>query len=199
MEQQQQPRRRRRPALSCIQCRRRKIKCDRGSPCAHCVSAKSHCEYRLYGSGRDIQEESSRSHSGVTTLGVFDFRSDISAQSPESAPDLTVSLGNRNVAAPLTTVATTRGQQLILSIPNHDASRPPRRTQGADTNVFGLSQAPIDQENISARKAVASNTQENAGDLFSGQSALDHSYITLNKTRIVSSSYWKTNTKEVGV
>ena len=40
-----QPRRRRRPALSCQQCRRRKIKCDRTDPCNHCISASSSCTY----------------------------------------------------------------------------------------------------------------------------------------------------------
>ncbi|KAE9373126.1 hypothetical protein N431DRAFT_406457 [Stipitochalara longipes BDJ] len=32
----QTPRKRRRPALSCVQCRRRKVKCDRKSPCTQC-------------------------------------------------------------------------------------------------------------------------------------------------------------------
>ena len=35
------PRKRRRPALSCEQCRRRKIKCDRNYPCNHCSQSKS--------------------------------------------------------------------------------------------------------------------------------------------------------------
>ena len=43
-----QPLRRRRPALSCITCRRRKIKCDRKSPCSHCVSSRSQCDFRAY-------------------------------------------------------------------------------------------------------------------------------------------------------
>lgn len=41
------PRKRRRPALSCEQCRRRKVRCDREMPCGPC--SKSHlplaCEY----------------------------------------------------------------------------------------------------------------------------------------------------------
>ncbi|KAK1760290.1 FAD/NAD(P)-binding domain-containing protein [Echria macrotheca] len=45
---QSQPRRRRRPALSCLECRRRKIKCDRADPCRHCVSAKVQCTFRTY-------------------------------------------------------------------------------------------------------------------------------------------------------
>ncbi|OJD34085.1 c6 zinc finger domain-containing protein [Diplodia corticola] len=43
-----QPRRRRRPALSCLACRRRKIKCDRKDPCTHCVSARYTCTYKVY-------------------------------------------------------------------------------------------------------------------------------------------------------
>lgn len=40
-------RKRRRPALSCIECRRRKIKCDRNHPCNHCKQTKnSTCIYK---------------------------------------------------------------------------------------------------------------------------------------------------------
>jgi hypothetical protein len=34
-------RQRRRPALSCVECRRRKIKCDRKTPCSNCLQYKS--------------------------------------------------------------------------------------------------------------------------------------------------------------
>jgi hypothetical protein len=41
------PRKRRRPALSCTECRRRKIKCDRNMPCNHCIASKnSECSYK---------------------------------------------------------------------------------------------------------------------------------------------------------
>lgn len=43
--QQQQ---RRRPPRSCVECRRRKIKCDRNQPCSQCVLSKYRC---LYDSG----------------------------------------------------------------------------------------------------------------------------------------------------
>ena len=40
------PRKRRRPALSCEQCRRRKIKCDRTHPCSQCLQSKTaSCSY----------------------------------------------------------------------------------------------------------------------------------------------------------
>ncbi|KAK4183413.1 putative transcription factor [Podospora australis] len=41
-----QPRRRNRPALSCIQCRTRKIRCDRNEPCSSCLKSKIvNCTY----------------------------------------------------------------------------------------------------------------------------------------------------------
>lgn len=41
------PQRRRRPAHSCVECRRRKIKCNRKNPCNHCTSARkpTECTY----------------------------------------------------------------------------------------------------------------------------------------------------------
>jgi hypothetical protein len=40
--------RRRRPALSCAECRRRKIKCDRNTPCQHCIQSRNApCTYEV--------------------------------------------------------------------------------------------------------------------------------------------------------
>lgn len=36
---------RRRPAFSCDECRRRKIKCDRTQPCRHCGQSNAACKY----------------------------------------------------------------------------------------------------------------------------------------------------------
>lgn len=39
--------RRRRPALSCVECRSRKVRCDRGKPCGACTRLRSEtCTYR---------------------------------------------------------------------------------------------------------------------------------------------------------
>lgn len=46
--QPQPQQRRRRPALSCSECRRRKIRCDHTNPCGHCVRHKTQCTYKLY-------------------------------------------------------------------------------------------------------------------------------------------------------
>jgi hypothetical protein len=52
--------RRRRPALSCVECRMRKVKCDRERPCGACTRIKSStCTYRPQRAG--IRSESERS------------------------------------------------------------------------------------------------------------------------------------------
>lgn len=39
------PRKRRRPALACTACRRRKVGCDHNNPCGQCMQSKSSCVY----------------------------------------------------------------------------------------------------------------------------------------------------------
>lgn len=48
-------RRRRRLAFWCLECRRRKIKCDRKDPCSHCVSVAIQCVHKVF---RDAPETS---------------------------------------------------------------------------------------------------------------------------------------------
>lgn len=78
-------RRRRRPPLSCLVCRRRKLKCDRSLPCAQCVKSKSvdSCTYlgTQAGSGSTRRSDTPpRSGFGVTGrtnpsgLHVFDSK-----------------------------------------------------------------------------------------------------------------------------
>jgi hypothetical protein len=43
--QRQPPKKRNRPTLSCVQCRARKIKCDRNTPCTSCDKTKIKCTY----------------------------------------------------------------------------------------------------------------------------------------------------------
>lgn len=56
----------RRPALSCVECRMRKVKCDREKPCGGCIKiGSSRCTYRPSRSAaRAISERSSSSTSG---------------------------------------------------------------------------------------------------------------------------------------
>ncbi|KFY10954.1 hypothetical protein V492_04772 [Pseudogymnoascus sp. VKM F-4246] len=67
--------RRRRPALSCEQCRRRKVKCDRNHPCGQCLQAKTtSCAYDPVHPGgvsrRTRDTTSSASFSGKPSTGI---------------------------------------------------------------------------------------------------------------------------------
>ena len=64
---EREPRRRRRPALSCLECRRRKIKCDRNEPCAQCVSTRAQCSYKRFNDEPAIQQPPQPGISGVST------------------------------------------------------------------------------------------------------------------------------------
>ncbi|KUI60038.1 hypothetical protein VP1G_07260 [Cytospora mali] len=65
-------RKRNRKTLSCVQCRRSKVKCDRGTPCGRCSRAgrKNQCSYGLetaspngqYDSGRRLPSQSNGTH-----------------------------------------------------------------------------------------------------------------------------------------
>lgn len=62
-EPQSNPRKRRRPALSCEQCRRRKVRCDREVPCGPCTKAHPSLECLYVHEGKavaDARRESSR-------------------------------------------------------------------------------------------------------------------------------------------
>ncbi len=65
-KQLRQPRRRMRLAFSCVDCRRRKIKCDRSDPCRHCVSAKLQCIYKTF--PREVPRQESEDGSSPLNL-----------------------------------------------------------------------------------------------------------------------------------
>lgn len=100
-----EPRRRNRPALSCIQCRTRKIRCDRNEPCASCMKSKIvNCTYeearrpkpRLWrlspapagGPHPEISPTSADERSGAGS--AFAFR-DLAVPMPSSAPNASCS------------------------------------------------------------------------------------------------------------
>ncbi|RSL58413.1 hypothetical protein CEP54_007839 [Fusarium duplospermum] len=84
------PRRRRRPALSCTECRRRKIRCDREQPCQHCVSAKLQCAYRFYREPRTAQHPLNALSLEVPSIPATEqlgtSRLSISGRNDENAP-----------------------------------------------------------------------------------------------------------------
>ncbi|KAI0131801.1 hypothetical protein BJ170DRAFT_221422 [Xylariales sp. AK1849] len=67
-----EPRRIRRPAVSCSLCRRRKIRCNRENPCSNCLRSKNHdCVYEnQFDTQRHLQRLSPRPSSDGTTQDI---------------------------------------------------------------------------------------------------------------------------------
>ncbi|KAH7355387.1 hypothetical protein BKA65DRAFT_394092 [Rhexocercosporidium sp. MPI-PUGE-AT-0058] len=87
---ERQTRRRRRPALSCLECRRRKIKCDRNEPCTNCVSTRSQCSFELY-SNEPVQLTRQQSQLGNSrSPNVTSVPSVASISKPHNTPNTAV-------------------------------------------------------------------------------------------------------------
>ncbi|KAI1268841.1 hypothetical protein F5Y18DRAFT_169298 [Xylariaceae sp. FL1019] len=81
MDEETPQRLRRRPALSCLACRRRKVKCDRGHPCARCVSMQTQCKYRTSDGEHPVRRNVPQSRPRESTA------SPQAVPAPTAAPD----------------------------------------------------------------------------------------------------------------
>ncbi|KIW15897.1 hypothetical protein PV08_05947 [Exophiala spinifera] len=139
-----QQRRRRRPALSCLECRRRKIKCDRNEPCTHCVSAKIECTYKFYpDSVVDVRQSLGRSALP-------------SAASPSASAVSSITVGNQHVLSDTRTADRRRHDQYSRHGPEiplpENLVHPwgPRATAAARNNEESLPSVSQPQLNDSA-------------------------------------------------
>lgn len=87
-QSQRQQRRRRRSALSCQECRRRKIKCDHNNPCAHCLRHGAQCIYQPYADGFDARSTTvtARQHDSPASSTVSLHSSAPRPLSPGNSP-----------------------------------------------------------------------------------------------------------------
>ncbi|KAK6224002.1 hypothetical protein LQW54_000148 [Pestalotiopsis sp. IQ-011] len=181
--EEREHKRRRRPALSCVQCRRRKIKCDRSDPCKHCLAAKHCCTYDTYGA-RSVGEQG-RERRNFQSQGSI----------PQTAtPDcLFPTLRSAEVAG--STSASQAGTEHDGGGPDglNDA-RPSRSARRDDPYLRELIERVEKLERSSTRPADQDRPSDHVPDVNSG---LQRSHIILNKTRLLSSSHWKTATKEL--
>lgn len=78
------PRKRRRPAKSCEQCRRRKIRCDQNMPCGACVRARASLQCSYLPDSVDTR--------GISAHGLVSEPAPVSVLSPESST-VSISIG----------------------------------------------------------------------------------------------------------
>jgi hypothetical protein len=199
--------RQRRPVLSCLECRRRKIKCSRTEPCAQCVSSNhSQCVYSLQGNAPVIQEES-RQQSNVLTLdstldqalerllapvsqevqGISDGKSDIDydVHNRRSTSEATVELANHSTP-------------MVAKAPNVSQAhtKPDERAYNAEHTLQGLLTRLRVAGEPSVSNSILGLTATNRA-ILNHQSGLQDSQTILNKSRILSWSHWMSTSQEV--
>ncbi|KAG9253572.1 uncharacterized protein F5Z01DRAFT_147121 [Emericellopsis atlantica] len=170
---ERQRRRRRRPALSCIECRRRKIKCDRNDPCGHCIATNTQCTFKIFGD--DLARDSG------------DLGSSTAQIEPAPSPR-TLRVG---VNAP---AADQQSDCLFVSpaaeSPPH--SRPSTHAAGPEstTRRQGLGQQPPGPRSQASAGTALSSLSDTGQSILASQFGLEAGKILLNKTRTLRSSHW---------
>ncbi|KAI1075965.1 hypothetical protein F5B20DRAFT_573085 [Whalleya microplaca] len=182
---ERQPRRRRRPAYSCIECRRRKIKCDRNDPCAHCVAAKAQCSFKVYRNEPVIRPQPQQGN-------IWGSASSPSAAAPSplaqaqqvNTNTFVTEHGNRYPSGPPVIPATATGQDDTPETLQHSDIRSSNPAQATEPNLRDLLQRVQKLEESSSSRP--SHWLSDTGrDLLERRSGLQDSQIILNKTRVL--------------
>ncbi|KAF5013686.1 hypothetical protein FDECE_322 [Fusarium decemcellulare] len=172
-------RRRRRPALSCIECRRRKIKCDRSEPCAHCVLAKLSCEYRFYRQSgvAAIQHPLSPSTAGESPVPRNQQRSAFDNETLSCQSTSTPAVEQQGNAEP----------HVNGRYQTH--THPPSSTQDTEPQLHDLL-LRVQKLEESTTPSPIRGLSETGRNILTRQSGLQDSQIILNKTRVLRWSHW---------
>ncbi|KAI8960843.1 hypothetical protein F5Y11DRAFT_358202 [Daldinia sp. FL1419] len=199
MLSQRQSRRRRRPAFSCLECRRRKIKCDRNEPCGHCVATKLKCIFRVY---NDEPVSQLPLRPGMSPAGTSSLSSHVPSPSEAQAQELG---GNGPIvehntdphehqvppliSRVLAGSSSTGGQSdrpgtVILGLDRTNV-QPHTHIPEPDPGVTGIVQQGNDASSKSSVPSPMNGLSENGRDILARQLGLRDSQIILNKTRIL--------------
>ncbi|KAI0521423.1 hypothetical protein F5B22DRAFT_572220 [Xylaria bambusicola] len=185
---EEEPRRRRRPALSCLACRRRKIKCDRATPCARCVSTNTRCSYRLGLGGvgniplplRRIENQAS---------AALSPRASPLPLTPGTNGGIPTAGHEHSLPAPSGYAIRSQAPQAECSTrTNHDEFQTSNRVQEA-SELQDLRQRVRKLEALSA-SSPAYGLAETGRHVLTRQSGLRDSEIMLKKTRLLRWSDW---------
>lgn len=187
--------RRRRPALSCLECRRRKIKCDRSNPCAHCVSAKSQCSYKVYrselGAGQQSRLRPRRSPDSTLSPSA-----EAASPDAQTQPTRTASEYGSHLSVPQVAASLRQGSNSIASRLNE--KQLPSHSSDTEPDLRALLQR-IQKLEESAASSPAHAFTETGREILERRSGLQDSEIILNKTRILGWSQWMGTTSEVSL
>lgn len=198
MTAEREPRRRRRPALSCVECRRRKIKCDRDDPCGHCKTSRIHCVYNIYGNTNPVGNvQPSYGSSGPSPPSPSARTAHPSSADLASGRAVSEQAGRTLTHdGPVVPQLGTIGTPLSV----YDTSNQARSGSdwGAHSDVHSLIQR-VQKLEESAASSPASKAPDvgHRQDALTSPITLQEAQITLNKTRILGWSRWAAETSVV--
>ena len=186
-----QQRKRRRPALACEQCRRRKIKCDRETPCDQCTRSKSElCTY--------IPDERHNAHSGTRRASLGR-----SLASRSASPPMGSNSPSHTEILPVNGMFDSRANQASSTRNSMKSKEVHTRGQGLDA-TSGLEQRLNDRMKLLEQKIL------DVGNLRSGESTAVSSWKRsarpsptppmrgiFSKTRLFGQSHWMNSAQQV--
>ncbi|KAL4745746.1 hypothetical protein BDW72DRAFT_198337 [Aspergillus terricola var. indicus] len=142
------PRREIAPGHSCLECRRRKIKCDRSHPCSYCVKVRISCKYPALRRAGEDNDALSRVASLESKIVALEKRlaeveePSLSGSAPHSKLSARHGGDNRGHGTNYSEFGAARIQEEMHEPPNS----PPAPTAGTRSSMLLQPQAPVDLE-----------------------------------------------------
>ncbi|KAI0130656.1 putative C6 transcription factor [Daldinia grandis] len=169
-------RRRRRPPISCVLCRRRKIRCNRESPCSNCVRSKNaNCIYENIFSQ---SQQDTELHSSIPPIAAVAAPSLTSRSSPRTASTTTTSAA-----------ASYQSSQDIEFLKNKIKQLEERLSQSNRTSQSSVQTPTSNIEAISSR--IGGTFYVHHEDHLAGQPQSISRSVT-HKSRMFGQSHWIT-------
>ncbi|OIW29326.1 hypothetical protein CONLIGDRAFT_615196 [Coniochaeta ligniaria NRRL 30616] len=192
---ERESRRRRRPALSCLECRRRKIKCDRNDPCAHCVSTKSPCSYKTF-NDKSVFQPQPQQGAGSWRLASSLSASPLAlAEVQQTSTNNSISEHGNHPSGPRIVIPPAVRQDGIPNALGRDDTRPTESVRATEPDLRDLFKRVQKLEESSASNPIHGLSQTGR-DILARQCGLQDSQIILNKTRILRWSHWMGTAQE---
>lgn len=160
---------RRRPAWSCLECRRRKVKCDRNQPCRHCTAQSKECIFKTYRDGP--------------------------SEAPRPAP--TVLIPVQRAAAPAPSPAPRAATTYPVPAPRDPALVLPSISARGDFLSRPREAPAVRQQGNGEQLNPVTGLSETSRELIARQMGLEGRQILLNKTRTLRWSHFSGVAKEV--
>lgn len=177
-------RRKRRPALSCSECRRRKRKCNRDHPCGHCLAWKTTCVYSQSVNSSPLRALDPRSYPLPLSLPPEPVSQERPPAENTSKTDQSRMCGAQNSRTYFAQTESSTSEIFNSARPNQDKAE-----EGSRVDLDAQAQRP--EGAVHQNKLILRPDSECASEPRLGLYALQ---TTINKTRI---SKWSHSVAEV--